>query len=82
MNKLEALENYENTFIKVIRIFQVEITSSKGKRTEYRALIVDKFTNSRYFLEAYSIPLLEEFAQKMRFCLRKGFIKIPEESII
>lgn len=97
MNKLEALENYENMFLKVIRIFQVEITSSKGKRTEYRALIVNKFANSKYFLEAYSIPSLEEelnreseaiekdveeFSQKMRFCLRKGFIKIPEESII
>ena len=46
MNKFEALENYENMFLKVIRIFQVKITSSKGERTEYRALIVNKFANS------------------------------------
>lgn len=89
-----VIENYENMFLKVWSVFAVNKTL---KCREYCVLILNKFTGNEYYLEAKTLQQLleelnreseaiekdvEEFSQKMRFCLRKGFIKIPEESII
>lgn len=94
---MAKLGEFETTFLKVEQVFTVGITNVHGQSTVRRALVTNKFTGNTYFLEANTVEKLadelecenvaiekdvEEFSQKMRFCLRKGFIKIPEESII